>query len=624
MGARSFLPLLGVAAVGCAGPPSTGLADADGVAKFVGPTVSVCADGSGDQTTIQAAIDAAPSGSTLSVCAGTYAENLRVAGKALRVVSEDGAAATIIDGGGSGAVLTVAMSSGAGLQVDGFTLQNGSGTGAGGVQCTRSTFSLSDSIVRDNTGAEGAGLMAWLCSVSLSSSDFEDNVAVGRGGGAYLSSSSGSVDGCTFDGNEAEEGGGLALASSPVDVTGNTLTDNEATTTSETLNGPGSGGGGLWVYGDATIRGNTIQSNDSGYHGGGLYVWGGSAEIADNDISDNYSGEDGGGGYTNQSSAWLHDNIISGNEAFDDAGGFRIYVGGMTVEDNLFESNIAGDDGGGLKLSHSDQTVRRNAFADNTAGDAGGGLELDNETTTIEDCTFEGNSATRGGGLHSWRNEDVLTIVGALFTDNTASDCGGGVQFDNDPYEITIEQSVFEGNTASDGGGLCVDEVELEDGGFDDTVFALVNTAFYNNVATDDGGAVYLKTAIGTVRNTVLFENSAPTASGLVLKSGTVTLMNSIVYRNTGSDGVVVEGGTLTPRFNDVFGHWGHSNWSGLSDPTGTAGNISQAPAFDWPRGGDFHLDPSSPCIDAGLPFLTDPDGTRSDMGAHGGPEGAW
>jgi hypothetical protein len=36
--------------------------------------------------------------------------------------------------------------------------------------------------------------------------------------------------------------------------------------------------------------------------------------------------------------------------------------------------------------------------------------------------------------------------------------------------------------------------------------------------------------------------------------------------------------------------------------------------------GGDYHLKAASPCTDTGVPFLKDPDGSPSDMGAFGGP----
>jgi len=46
-------------------------------------------------------------------------------------------------------------------------------------------------------------------------------------------------------------------------------------------------------------------------------------------------------------------------------------------------------------------------------------------------------------------------------------------------------------------------------------------------------------------------------------------------------------------------------------------GDISSDPLFAGRD--DFHLQPGSPCIDAGDPALSDPDGSRSDMGAYGG-----
>src|SRR5262245_56785108 len=61
-----------------------------------------------DHPTIQAAITAASSGDTVQVAAGTYVENLNFLGKAIRVVSEQGPAVTIIDGNRAGPVVTFA------------------------------------------------------------------------------------------------------------------------------------------------------------------------------------------------------------------------------------------------------------------------------------------------------------------------------------------------------------------------------------------------------------------------------------------------------------------------------------------------------------------------------------
>ena len=50
-------------------------------------------------------------------------------------------------------------------------------------------------------------------------------------------------------------------------------------------------------------------------------------------------------------------------------------------------------------------------------------------------------------------------------------------------------------------------------------------------------------------------------------------------------------------------------------DDFGT-GNIDTDPSFKDPSNGDFHLNENSPCIDAGDPTDTDPDGSTRDIGA--------
>jgi len=73
---------------------------------------------------------------------------------------------------------------------------------------------------------------------------------------------------------------------------------------------------------------------------------------------------------------------------------------------------------------------------------------------------------------------------------------------------------------------------------------------------------------------------------------------------------------------------WANSpnNYIGVTDPTGTDGNISEDPMFldradPDPSNWDLHLGASSLTVDAGDPSISDPDGTRSDIGAYGGPD---
>jgi parallel beta-helix repeat protein len=61
-------------------------------------------------------------------------------------------------------------------------------------------------------------------------------------------------------------------------------------------------------------------------------------------------------------------------------------------------------------------------------------------------------------------------------------------------------------------------------------------------------------------------------------------------------------------------------NYEGLPDQTGLNGNISADPHFEGSH--SFVLGAASPCIDAGDSIMIDADGTRSDMGIFGGPQG--
>ncbi len=94
-----------------------------------GNTIYVDASGGGDYTTIQAAVDAANSGDTIYVYAGTYNENVEI-NKNLTLTGQN-KDTTIIDGGKSGHVVYVYGTIGnvIEIQISGFTIRNAGGLG---------------------------------------------------------------------------------------------------------------------------------------------------------------------------------------------------------------------------------------------------------------------------------------------------------------------------------------------------------------------------------------------------------------------------------------------------------------------------------------------------------------
>ncbi len=201
-----------------------------GETLFLGETPSeyvVNADGTGDFTLIQDAIDAAPSGSTIRVAAGVYDEQINFAGKDLIVRSDGGARETVIDGQQAGSVVTFASGEGSGALLQGFTIRNGTGSymtqsgnlGGGIIVANGATPRLDANVISDNSAYSGAGIFCTASSPQITNTIFVNNSAIGLGGGIYFGAASQTVfvNNTVFENSAGERGGGIycAPASTP-------------------------------------------------------------------------------------------------------------------------------------------------------------------------------------------------------------------------------------------------------------------------------------------------------------------------------------------------------------------------------------------------------------------------
>jgi len=157
-------------------------------------------DGTGDYTSIQAAIDVSAHGDTVLVYPGTYYENINYSGKNITVASLELTTgnpayrdSTFIDGNNNGSCVRV-ESNEDGAVIYGFTIQHGSGTtwwlfGAntrqgGGIRIYNAVYvTISNCIIRDNQAYEGGGIWTASCSVFLKNNIICHNYASGGGGG---------------------------------------------------------------------------------------------------------------------------------------------------------------------------------------------------------------------------------------------------------------------------------------------------------------------------------------------------------------------------------------------------------------------------------------------------------
>ena len=136
------------------------------VTNLFAANFTVKTDGSGDHTTIQAAINASSNGDTILVYAGTYTENIDYGGKnvvigSLYMTTSDTSyiSSTIIDGGANGSVVQI-NSGETSAELTGFTIQNGKHAYGGGIAIDGTTVKIKRCRIKDNhspLNASGSG-----------------------------------------------------------------------------------------------------------------------------------------------------------------------------------------------------------------------------------------------------------------------------------------------------------------------------------------------------------------------------------------------------------------------------------------------------------------------------------
>ncbi len=204
--------------------------------------LTVKQDGTGDYTQIQQAIDAAANGDTVLVWPGTYVENLYVENKNLTIGSltlTTGDLAylqqTIIDGNQTGSCFEIRNCQ-AGINVNGFTMESGSGSYCGGIcgsgmYVRNTTLELYNCLIQNNkVTAYGGGIYCHTSDAFLSNVTVRNNYAYDRGGGIMLLSSSlefDTVNRCNIYLNYASVGTDiykLAIGGPPLHVVVDTFT----------------------------------------------------------------------------------------------------------------------------------------------------------------------------------------------------------------------------------------------------------------------------------------------------------------------------------------------------------------------------------------------------------------
>jgi predicted outer membrane repeat protein len=454
---------------------------------------------------------------------------------------------------------------------------------------------VSQSVVIFQTGSDGAVLDGFTLR----------NGEAKFGGGAHVDNGAVTISDTTFLSNTAEYGGGLAVGgSAAATIVGCQFISNTA------YQAGGLRGDGNVTIEDSVFQGNSAQENGGAIQAQGLVVRG--SRILNNSASC-------GGGVDVFGSALLEDVEIVGNAATYQGGGFRVGDSRRTVtlSNTRILSNTA-ESGGGLFVQDAGEvTIVGCQFISNTATD-GGGMQWYDGSIGIYDTLVKGNRATSGaGGGISAAGKDSVVISDTRVLDNTAPE-GGGVDLRDG--SICIYNTVVRGNEAllGEGGGIRAYYCELRHS----PQLTLVNTLIASNRANVWAGGVRIDQWPATLINTTIADNYAGYLYAGVwaspLATQTVAFTNTILWDN-GIDDLECSSG-CTVAYSNLEQPLEEGVWPGT-------GNISEDPQFVDAANGDYRLQMSSRCINAGTSLgapTRDIDDTprdaTPDMGAYEWP----
>lgn len=634
-----------------------------------------------DHATIQDAIDALDAGDPICIQAGTHTGLIDLSGKDHFLWGAGGAAGTTIDGDGLGPVVTVQNGENAILQ--GLTITGGVADQGAGVLVLASALTLDQVSLSGNSctaeECEGVGLYAESAELQLQDTHITDNLAtvsedadgVGlfaqngtlraldasfssnrvesgesaevSGVGAFIVGVASEMDGVVvsangFDGKGAVGGLGLTVIEGSLSATDLAVDDNllgGATAALSEIYGVGA----YLVEVDLRIDGGSFSRNivetttaqSSGVYGVGVLVAACDVAFKDVVVEDNvaelvaFSTLAVGSVFSTHTDGTWEGGAIRGNEIDLEAtsGGAEIDGIGLALDaGEMVFTGVAIDDNTGVATG-----------SEGSAG-FGGGASFAlgaSETVAFKGGSFSGNhltvgDAASGGGFLA--SGGSLGVSRTWIADNTVEAtevAGGGVWSDAHSFGMSnvivagnMAQGAVSGGGLASGGGVVLGSADSSGA---DRSFGLSNVDIVGNTASAEvsaGGGLY----VARVGNTTDFD-----------------MVNGNLVNNTASSSLGGVGGAIATVSDEGDGSFtvrycnAHDNTSpgfeGMVDPGGTLGNIAVDPAyFDTSAADagawDLSLSTGSGCIDVGDPGVLDPDGSRSDIGAYGGPGGNW
>ena len=298
--------------------------------------------------------------------------------------------------------------------------------------------------ISNNSDYNDVGGTGILCinsyDVIIDDNEIHDNVSSVYGGGIHLITCNNSIisnNNIMF--NSASTGAGLYVDyGSDNFIQSNDIYKNTADYS----------GGGVFLKTECNLINNNIYNNIAGSGGGGVYAdsWNGDREFRDNKIYNNTTTSSRGGGILMYGMATIDNCEIYSNTAGDAGGGIHCCImNPVIINCKIYDNTSNGEEygGGGISVFHSNPTIIKTEISNNHA-ELGAGIFINDHTcfggqidrTIIDRCTITGNEAeTEGGGLyvHSVNSSEYSLV-----------DCKNTVIYNNDANTLDGNEILIE------------------------------------------------------------------------------------------------------------------------------------------------------------------------------------
>lgn len=339
-------------------------------------------------------------------------------------------------------------------------------------------------------------------------------------------------------------------------------------------------------------------------------------------------------------------------------------VGSLTLQDTEWTDCVSGADGGAVAVVARQVAIVSSTFRRNRARGRGGAVFVGGLSETarleVDGCVFDGNEADEGGGLSiSVPSVDTLvsasrfvenraarsgsaiagylggTIVGCRFDSNHGGFEGGAVAGNSAWHLADVRQNVFVANEASgiDAGGTeCCEPAPALDltsayGLVRNNLFVRNRSTYVTIFGVAGPGAVRFRGGSPRVANNTFVDDfSGGAANAATIRAVNADIRNNIFVGGEGSSTVAADVSGAGTSGVAYAGLWLSPEPFVVGEGVIVSNLIETPPEFVSPETDDYRLRSESGCMDAGDPSIAfvDADGSRNDLGAFGGPHGAW